>query len=49
VPFERWAKIEVVVGLRLMWARRDISSKILQILCIIELFKVAKVVIIINL
>jgi len=43
VPFERWAKVEVVVCL--MWAV-DILSKILEILCIIELFKVAKVVII---
>jgi len=43
VPFERWAKIEVVVCL--MWAV-DVSSKFLEILCILELFKVAKVVII---
>jgi len=43
VPFERWAKIEVVEGL--MWSV-DVLSKILEILCILELFKVAKVVII---
>jgi len=43
VPFERWAKIEVVVYL--MWAV-DVLSKILEILCMIGLFKVAKVVII---
>jgi len=43
VPFERWAKIEVVVCL--IWAV-DILSKILEILCILELFKVANVVII---
>jgi len=43
VPFERWAKIEVVVCL--MWAV-DVLNKILEILCILELFKVAKVVII---
>jgi len=42
VPFERWAKIEVVVCL--MW-EVDVLSTILEILCIIELFKVAKVVI----
>jgi len=41
VPFEKFAKIEVVV--RLMWVV-DVLSKILEILCIIELFKVAKVV-----
>jgi len=43
VPFERWAKIEVIVYL--MWAV-DVLSKSLEILCITELFKVAKVVII---
>jgi len=43
VPFERWAKIEVIACL--MWAV-DVLSKVLEILCIIELFKVAKVVII---
>jgi len=43
VPFERWAKIEVVVCL--MWAV-DVLSEILEMLCIIDLFKVAKVVII---
>jgi len=43
VPFERWAKIEVVVCL--IWAV-NVLSKILEILCIIELFKVAEVVII---
>jgi len=43
VPFKRWAKIEVVVCL--MWAV-DVLSKFLEILCILELFKVAKVVII---
>jgi len=43
VPFERWAKIEVVICL--MWAA-DVLSKILEILCVIELFKVAIVVII---
>jgi len=43
VPFERWAKIEVVVCL--MWAV-DVLSNILEILCIIELYKVAKVFII---
>jgi len=42
VPFGT-AKIEAVVCL--MWAV-DVLSKILKILCIIELFKVAKVVII---
>jgi len=42
VPFERWAKIEVVVCL--MWAV-DVLRKFLEI-CILELFKVAKVVII---
>jgi len=42
VPFERWAKIEVVVCL--MWAV-DVLSTISEILCIIELLKVAKVVI----
>jgi len=40
VPFERWARIEVVGCL--MWAV-DVLGKILEILCIIELFKVAKV------
>jgi len=43
VPLERWAKIEVVVCL--MWAV-DVSSNISEILCILELFKVAKFVII---
>jgi len=43
VSFERLAKIEVVVFFK--WAV-DVLSKILEILCIIELFKVAKVVII---
>jgi len=43
VPFERWAKIEVVVCL--MWAV-DVLRNVLEILCIIELFKVAKVVVI---
>jgi len=43
VPFERWAKIEVLVCL--MWAA-DVLSKFLEILCILELFKVANVVII---
>jgi len=43
VPFERWAKIEVVVCL--MWAV-DVLSNFLEILCILELFKAAKVVII---
>jgi len=43
VPFEKWAKIEVVVFL--MWAV-DVLSNIIEILCIIELFKVAKFVII---
>jgi len=43
VLFDSWAKIEVVVCL--MWAV-DVLSKIFEILCIIELFKVAKVVII---
>jgi len=43
VPFERWAKIEVVV--RLMWVV-DVLSKISEIICIPEMFKVAKVVII---
>jgi len=43
VPFESWAKIEVVVCL--MWAV-DVLCKMLEILCIIELFKVAKLVII---
>jgi len=44
VPFERWAtKIEVVVFL--MWVV-DVLSKILEIICIIELVKVAKVVIV---
>jgi len=42
VPFERWAKIEVAECL--MWAV-DVLNKILEILCIIELFKVAKAVI----
>jgi len=42
VPFERWAKIEVIVWL--MWAV-DVLSTILEILCIFELFKVAKDVI----
>jgi len=41
VPYERWAKIEVAVCL--MWAV-DVLSKSFEILCIIELFKVAKVV-----
>jgi len=41
VPFERWTKIEVVCLMRAV----DVLSKILEILCIIELFKVAKVVI----
>jgi len=41
VPFERWAKIEVVVCL--MWAV-DTVSKILEMLCMLELFKVVKVV-----
>jgi len=45
VPFEKLAKIEAVLGLCLMWAV-DVLSKSLEILCIIELFKVAKVVII---
>jgi len=43
VPFESWAKIAVVVCF--MWAV-DVLSKILEILYIIELFKVAKLVII---
>jgi len=43
LPFERWAKIEVAVCL--MWVV-DVLSEILKILCIIELFKVAKIVII---
>jgi len=43
VPFERWAKIEVVVYL--MWAVY-VLSEFLEILCILELFKFAKVVII---
>jgi len=43
VPFEKWAKIEVVVCL--MWAV-DVLNKFLEILCILELFIVAKVVII---
>jgi len=44
VPFERWDKIEVVVCLM---RSDDVLSNILEILCIlIELFKVAKVVII---
>jgi len=43
VPFERWAKIEVLACL--MWAV-DVLSKFLEIICILELFKVAKVVII---
>jgi len=43
VPLERWAKIEVVACL--MWAV-DVLSKFLEISCILELFKVAKVVII---
>jgi len=43
VPFEKWAKIEVVACL--MWAV-DVLSKFLEIICILELFKVAKVVII---
>jgi len=43
MPFERWTKIEVVVCL--MWAV-DVLSKILELLCISELFKVVKVVII---
>jgi len=43
MPFERWAKIEVVVCF--MWAV-SVLSKFLEILCIIELFKVAEVVII---
>jgi len=38
VPFVRCANIEVVVFL--IWAV-DVLSKILEILCIIELFKVA--------
>jgi len=42
MPFERLAKIEVVVCL--MWTV-DILSKILEILCLLELFKVAQVVI----
>jgi len=41
VLFERWAKIEVVACL--MWAV-DVLSKFFEILCILELFKVAKVV-----
>jgi len=40
VPFERWAKIEVVACL--MWAV-NVLSKFLEMLCILELFKVAKV------
>jgi len=43
VHFERWAKIEVIACL--IWAV-DVLSKFLEILCILELFKVAKVVII---
>jgi len=43
VPFERWARIEVVACL--MWAV-VVLRKFLEIICIIELFKVAKVVII---
>jgi len=43
VPFDRWVKIEVVVCL--MWSV-DVLGKILEILCISELFKVAKIVII---
>jgi len=42
MPFERWTRIEVVVCLK--WAV-DVLSKILEKLCVIELFKVAKVVI----
>jgi len=42
VPFERWAKIEVVACL--IWAI-DVLSKFLEILGILELFKVAKVII----
>jgi len=42
VPFEGWAKIEVVVCL--MWAV-DVLSKILELLCILELFNIVKVVI----
>jgi len=43
MPFERWAKIEVV---ECLMCAVDILSKILEILCIIELLKIAKVVII---
>jgi len=43
VPFERWEKIEVVACL--MWVV-DVLSKVLEILCILELLKVAEVVII---
>jgi len=43
MPVERWAKIEVVVCLM---RAVDVLSKSLEILCLIELFKVAKVVII---
>jgi len=45
VPFKRVAKIEVV--LCLMWAV-NVLSKISEILYILELFKVAKVIIIIG-
>jgi len=43
VTFEKWPKIEVVVCS--MWAV-DVLSKILEIFCKIELFRIAKVVII---
>jgi len=43
MPFERWAKIKVVVCL--MWAV-DVLGNIFEILCILEVFKVAKVVVI---
>jgi len=43
VPFERWAKIEVAVCLMLAV---NVLSKFFEILCILELFKVAKVVIV---
>jgi len=43
VPFEGWAKIEVVVCLILAV---DVLSKFFEIYCILQLFKVAKVIII---